>query len=199
MYIYIHIYIYIYIYIYAFIGWAVKLGNIQVLEKILQRGFNLNVPCDVLGNNLIHLIAKYGDKDMIDLVCNMHTKIDYEILNYYGYTAIMEGVRNGNYIGIRNLLLHGGNSSRGLEAKYSAWLLVLIRKEEKTEFKTEKNGNQKVEIFFSNTILKHGFKSGCNESSDKYKRKNHLKLSKHDIQLLRKKFLNMIMNHAISI
>jgi hypothetical protein len=162
----------------------------------------LNVPCDILGNNLIHLIAKYGDKDMVDLVCNMHTKIDYEILNYYGYTAIMEGVRNGNYVGTKSLLLHGGNSSRGLEAKYSAWLLVLIRKEEKIEIKiekNEKNEKRKVEKKNSNQILNSGFKIDYSESFDKYKRKNHLKLSKHDIKLLRKKFLNMIKNHDISI
>jgi hypothetical protein len=174
-------------------GWAVKLGNIQVLEKILKRGFNLNVSCDILGNNLIHLIAKYGDRNMIDLVCNINNKIEYEIINYYGYTAIMEGVRHGNYLGIKSLLVHGGDSRRGLEAKYNAWLLVLIKKEEKNE----KIDKKKFEKKISNQILNSGFPTTYNESSDIGIRKKELKLSIFDIKLLRKKVLNFIMNSSI--
>ena len=129
---------------YTVAGWAVRLGNVQIVENIISSGYNILKPADIFGNNLIHLGAKYGNKEMIDLLCcPKKYKIDFELLNFYGHTAIMEGSRNGNYVGVKQLLQYGGNARKGLQGKYCAWLLVLINIDEKEEKKKSERSEKK--------------------------------------------------------
>ena len=149
-------------------GWAVRLNNIAIMKNILSVGYNSSQPGDILGNNLLHLAAKYSNKEMVDLLYNegntdiscvsiinhiayprsnsKNCQINIESENYYGFTPLMEGIRMGNEVSVKQLFYHGGDLKKGLQGKYCSWVLVLLSHIKEDE-KKMKNNHEKKRIF----------------------------------------------------
>ena len=114
-------------------GWAIKLRNIGALQKMLRKGgYNPALPADVMGNSCLHMIARYGQQQMVDMAL-ADDRMMIEAENAQGNTALMEAAKAGNYLTARRLVSLHASARRGLCGKYWAWLLLMARRQERTE------------------------------------------------------------------
>ena len=176
---------------------AVKLNFFILFTSkinILSLGYNVTKSADILGNNLIHLACKYGSKAMIDIICTPRKyKLDLEAENLYGFTAIMEGARNGNCESVKQLMIFGGNAKKGLEGKYCSWLLVLIFIDEKEKKKKSERGEKKVPTQTSSQPVEDIDKMANLNFQNLQKNKSFI-LNKFDINVLRRDIRLLIDN-----
>ena len=185
-------------------GWAVRSNNIAIMKNILSLGYDSSKSGDVLGNNLLHLAAKYSNNEMIDLIYNQrntHTshdslsyyalcptsdlknrKINIESENFYGFTPIMEGTRIGNDVSVKRLFHYGGDLKKGLQGKYCSWLLVLLSHTNEEE-KKKKNDNEK-KLFFSYFGSEENLKLATKINFQNLQKNNFFVLNRCDIKLL---------------
>ena len=183
-------------------GWAVRLGSLQVVEHILSHGYDPTKSADVLGNNMIHLAAKYGSTCMVQAVCaanNQKHEIDYEANNHFDYTAAMEGAKSGNVQAVKSLIRLGANARRALDGNYCAWLLSLIHNDQKEKEKEKKRRFEKGEKKTRplSPIAIDESTSVAILNCENLMRKKDFVLNSYDIDIMRKRIRQLLADDKI--
>lgn len=146
----------------SLLGYALKFGNNNAFKALLSVGLRPFVPLDEDGNTALHLACKYDNVDAVRAVLaikgSLVASIPFEIRNkpharmggiIQGLTAVGVGALAGSMRAVSLLVKAGADPRTGLEGKYSAWLLAIVRRKEKyeTNLQTGYFGDDDVKYF----------------------------------------------------
>ena len=87
-------------------------GNLNVINKIINRNRNILFYNNYGQTPLIVAIIN-NQNDIVKKICE-YNKINIDIIDYNGYTALYYAVHNNNYENVKNLLHYGANFSIAL-------------------------------------------------------------------------------------
>lgn len=133
------------------LGWAVKLGNLAVLERLLRDGLSGYLPVDVHGNTPLHMSALCNNPEAIDLLVSTQN-VDLEQKNNKGFTAAMLCAKFEKFAALMRLEANGASIITALKGRYAGWILALILRQRKLVHKEIKQ--VEVEYFkFLRSIL----------------------------------------------
>ena len=118
----------------SFLGWIIKLNNINALTELMKHGIAVHLPLDVYGNTALHISVQY-DYINVNIIKQLllDDQIQLEELNYNRMTPTMISSKYGTYRAYKTLLDYGAIAVRGLEGKYNAWVLALINQNAKIQ------------------------------------------------------------------
>lgn len=119
-------------------AWCLKLRRGVALESLILKGLALTGNMDSDGNSILHYAVIYGDVHIVRTVVDKLKDVgalDFEKINYAGYTPAMEGARSGDdshFQTTKLLIKLGANARLALRGKFWGWILALARSREKT-------------------------------------------------------------------
>src|SRR5690606_28578954 len=79
---------------YAHLVRATYLGNLEVMEMLVERGIDPNKKDPILGNTLLHIMSRIGQVYVVKKLIDLGAKINLQ--NKEGNTALHEAVYAGN-------------------------------------------------------------------------------------------------------
>jgi len=120
---------------YNLLGWCFLFKKYNLIKLALEKyKFKLGDQIDSDGNTILHYASMYGNKDILSYIVaylEKNGKLDFEVLNFSGYTPAMEGARakdHSDFHATMTLIKLGANARMALKGKFYGWILALAIK-----------------------------------------------------------------------
>ncbi len=121
------------------IGWCIRLGNASALHQLVRRGYNVQVPVDMMGNSGLHLVCSLSLPNlggMAEIILH-DSRLKIESRNYTGQTPAMMCAKFSNFVVFRKLYNKGVDSREGLRGRYVSWMLAFAKRRERQQVSTQ--------------------------------------------------------------